>query len=304
MNSLDAIDIKNLRHPVVEHRLRVGKFVPNDVRLDGKQNQIILLTGPNMAGKSTYLRQTAIAVILAQSGSFVPATDAVMGVVDRIFTRIGSADNLAGGESTFMVEMTETASILRGMTPRSLIILDEVGRGTSTFDGISIAWAIVEYLHDAHSRSSGGEPHGGPKVLFATHYFELTELSEKLPRVKNFSVSVSEWKNEIVFLHKIEPGAADRSYGIHVAKLAGMPSAIIDSSRRILADLQTNSHGLLKKKNDGNPPPSQMDFEDFLIFDKLRNIDVENITPVEALKLLADIAGDSAAKAQKTEKNK
>lgn len=301
MNSMDAIDIKNLRHPAVEHRLHAGKFVPNDVLLDGNQNQIILLTGPNMAGKSTYLRQTAIAVVLAQAGSFVPATRAVMGVVDRIFTRIGSADNLAGGESTFMVEMTETASILRGMTPRSLIILDEVGRGTSTFDGISIAWAIVEYLHE-RAQSPDGKPLGGPKVLFATHYFELTELSEKLPRVKNLSVSVSEWKNEVVFLHKIEHGAADRSYGIHVAKLAGMPSDIIDSSRRILADLETNSHGLLKKKTAAGSSPFQMDFEDFLIFDKLRNIDVESITPVEALNLLADIAGASAAKAEKTEK--
>ncbi|MDI6757196.1 MAG: DNA mismatch repair protein MutS [Endomicrobiia bacterium] len=301
VNSLDAIAISDLRHPVVERRLRSGKFVPNDVNLGGDRDQIILLTGPNMAGKSTYLRQTALAVILAQAGSFVPASKAVIGVVDKIFTRIGSSDNLASGESTFMVEMTETASIIRGMTPRSLVILDEVGRGTSTFDGISIAWAIVEYLH-ARGHRADGTSLGGPKVLFATHYFELTELAEKLPRVKNLSVSVSEWKNEVVFLYKIVPGAADRSYGIHVAKLAGMPQEIIESSRRILLELETNSHGLLKKRPPSQESSAQMDFEDFLIFDKLRNINVDKITPVEALNILADMSRTSADAAEKRRK--
>jgi len=288
-NEDNPIEIKGLRHPVVEKFVGKSKFVPNDVHLSNRENQILLVTGPNMGGKSTYLRQTAICIILAQSGSFVPATKARISIVDRIFTRIGTSDNLASGESTFMTEMMETASIMREMTPRSLIILDEVGRGTSTFDGISIAWAIVEYLH-----RRGDEPPGGPKVLFATHYFELTELAEKLPRVKNFHVSAAEWKNEVVFLYKIEPGAADRSYGIHVAKLAGMPLPIVERSRGILSELESSSHHLLKIRSQGsdgkNPANEQMDFEDFMIFDKLKNIDVNRLTPLDALNILSDIS--------------
>ncbi len=281
VNSDEAIDIKGSRHPVVERKLNSGEFVPNDINLDSSENQILIITGPNMAGKSTYLRQVAILVILAQSGCFIPASSAKIGVVDKIFTRIGSSDNLAGGESTFMVEMTEAANILRNLSPRSLLILDEIGRGTSTFDGISIAQATIEYLHEA-----GSESHR-PKVLFATHYFELTDLAQNLPRVKNFNVKVSEWKNEIVFLHKILPGAADKSYGIHVAKIAGIPDGIVSRSKQILSELRNQSNNLAKREL----PREQMDFEDFIIFDKLKKMDINKITPLEAHKILADMMG-------------
>ncbi len=227
------LDIKDGRHPVVENRIKSGSFVSNDTYLDGHTDQIMLLTGPNMAGKSTYLRQVALIVILAQSGSYVPCSSARLGIVDRIFTRIGAGDNLTGGESTFMVEMHETANILNQHTKRSLIILDEVGRGTSTYDGISIAWSAVEYLSKARDNEGIG-----PKVLFATHYFELTELEGKLSGVKNYNVSVKEWEGEVVFLHKIVSGGADRSYGIHVAKLAGLPSEVIDRAYGILSSLE------------------------------------------------------------------
>ena len=209
------LEIVEGRHPVIEQQEMAGgseRFVPNDLYLNSTTHTILLLTGPNMGGKSTYLRQTALIVILAQMGSFVPARSARLGVVDRVFTRIGASDNLARGRSTFMVEMTETAAILHTATPRSLILLDEVGRGTSTYDGLAIAWAAIEYLH-ARVRA---------KTLFATHYFELTELAEQLAGVKNYHVSVKETGGGIVFLRKVEPGAADRSYGIEVAKLAGL----------------------------------------------------------------------------------
>lgn len=298
VNTSDIIDIKNSRHPVVEQKLKAGEFVPNDIYLDSEENQIIILTGPNMSGKSTYLRQIALCLILAQSGCFIPAESASIGVVDRIFTRIGSADNLAGGESTFMVEMIETANILRNVTPRSFIILDEIGRGTSTFDGISIAWAIIEYLHNIKLTPK-------PKVLFATHYFELTELAN-IPAtsdtetksilrrgIKNYNVSVKEWKNEVVFLHKIVPGAADRSYGIYVAKLAGIPQEVIERSKTILYKLQSHSHSLSKKET----PWVQTDFEDILLFDKLKSIEINKITPLEALNLLSELT--NTAKSQK-----
>ena len=223
------LEIVEGRHPVIEQQEMAGgseRFVPNDLYLNATTHTILLLTGPNMGGKSTYLRQTALIVILAQMGSFVPARSARLSVVDRVFTRIGASDNLARGRSTFMVEMTETAAILHTATPRSLILLDEVGRGTSTYDGLAIAWAAVEYLH-ARVRA---------KTLFATHYFELTELAEQLAGVKNYHVSVKETGGGIVFLRKVEPGAADRSYGIEVAKLAGLPNEVIARAREVLAE--------------------------------------------------------------------
>ena len=203
---------------MLELRTDGARFVPNDLRLAEGEVDCLVITGPNMAGKSTYMRQAALIVLLAQVGSFVPARAARIGVVDRIFTRIGAQDNLARGQSTFLVEMTETAAILRHATPRSLILLDEIGRGTSTFDGLSIAWAVAEYLHEGPA---------GAKVLFATHYHELTRLAAELPRVRNVHVAVREWKEDIVFLHRVAPGGTDRSYGIQVARLAGLPADVI-----------------------------------------------------------------------------
>jgi DNA mismatch repair protein MutS len=223
-----VIDIVDGRHPVVEALLPDGAFVPNDCHLDPDREQILLITGPNMAGKSTYMRQVAQLVILAQAGSFVPAAQATIGVVDRVFTRVGAADNLARGDSTFMVEMRETAAILAGATARSLIVLDEVGRGTSTYDGVSIAWAIAEHLHDAV----------GARTLFATHYHELTALAERRPRLRNLSVAVSERNGEIVFLRRVVPGGASKSYGIDVARLAGLPKPVIARARQILGQLE------------------------------------------------------------------
>jgi len=274
------LEIIDGRHPVVERKIKSGSFVSNDTYINGESDKIILLTGPNMAGKSTYLRQVAHIVILAQAGSFVPCSKARVGVIDRIFTRIGAGDNLTGGESTFMVEMHETANILNQHTPRSLIILDEVGRGTSTYDGISIAWATVEYLSGI--RDSAGR---GPKVLFATHYFELTDLDGKLPGVKNYNVSVKEWEGEVIFLHKIVPGAADRSYGIHVAKLAGLPEEVITRAYGILSALEQKPVSDLPGRG-----ANQLDFfslppSKFLI--ELNKLDVDDLTPLEALALIA-----------------
>jgi len=245
----DELSIREGRHPVLEEVLPAGTLVANDLELDGRDRQILILTGPNMSGKSTYLRQTALIVVLAQMGSYVPAAEARIGVVDHLFTRIGASDRLAEGESTFMVEMVETAHILNHSTPRSLIILDEVGRGTSTYDGISIAWACVEYLHrNSEGRGLSPEPQLGsrnsglgPKVLFATHYFELTELAEKLPGVHNAHVTAREWGDQVVFLHKVEPGPADRAYGIHVAKLAGVPKQVLERAQILLHTLEKNA---------------------------------------------------------------
>jgi DNA mismatch repair protein MutS len=214
----DVLDIKDGRHPVVESVLSAGEFVPNDSRLDHDTARLMLITGPNMAGKSTYIRQVALLVLLAQVGSFVPAARARVGVVDRIFTRLGSADDLSAGLSTFMVEMTETAAILRGATDRSLVILDEVGRGTSTWDGLSLAWALSEYLYKKVRA----------RTMFATHYHELVDLAEEFDAVRNVNVAIKEWGEDIVFLHKIVPGGTDRSYGLHVARLAGVPRPVID----------------------------------------------------------------------------
>ena len=226
----DSINIRDGRHPVIERFLAQGGFVPNDLDLDQESQQVLIVTGPNMAGKSTILRQTALIVLLAQIGSFVPASKARIGIVDRIFTRVGASDDLARGRSTFMVEMQETANILHHATPQSLIILDEIGRGTSTFDGMSIAWAVAEFLHDFEAK--------GVKTLFATHYHELTELARNRSRVKNFNVAIREWQQEILFFHKLTPGSSSKSYGIQVARLAGLPTEITERAREILAQLE------------------------------------------------------------------
>jgi DNA mismatch repair protein MutS len=280
------LEIVEGRHPVIEQQEMSGgseRFVPNDLYLNGNTHNILLLTGPNMGGKSTYLRQTALIVILAQMGSFVPARSARLSVVDRVFTRIGASDNLARGRSTFMVEMTETAAILHTATARSLILLDEVGRGTSTYDGLAIAWAAVEYLH-ARVRA---------KTLFATHYFELTELAEQLAGVKNYHVSVKETGSGIAFLRKVEPGAADRSYGIEVAKLAGLPNEVVLRAREVLAEHEfAEAQATAHLSPGANPPAAQLTIFTPLsqpVLDKLREVDLNRLTPLEALNLLAEL---------------
>src|SRR5271169_1626578 len=280
------LEIVEGRHAVIEQQEMAGgseRFVPNDLYLNSSTHTILLLTGPNMGGKSTYLRQTALIVILAQMGSFVPARSARLSVVDRVFTRIGASDNLARGRSTFMVEMTETAAILHTATARSLILLDEVGRGTSTYDGLAIAWAAIEYLH-ARVRA---------KTLFATHYFELTELAEQLAGVKNYHVSVKETGGGIVFLRKVEPGAADRSYGIEVAKLAGLPIEVVERAREVLAEHEFAEQQATAHLSPGaNPPPAQLTIFTPLsqpVLEKLREVDLNRLTPLEALNLLAEL---------------
>ena len=279
------IEIVAGRHPVVEQQEFLGhepagkdRFVPNDLYLNSTTHTLLLVTGPNMGGKSTYLRQAALTVIMAQMGSFVPAVKARLGIVDRIFTRIGASDNLARGRSTFMVEMTETAAILHTATLRSLILLDEVGRGTATYDGLAIAWAAVEYLAE-RTRA---------KTLFATHYFELTALADELPGVKNFHVSVKETPTGIVFLRRVEPGAADRSYGIEVAKLAGLPEEVVRRARQVLAE-----HEALAAHPASAPPPSpQLTIFTPLsqpVLESLREVDLDHLTPLEALNLLAEL---------------
>ena len=255
-----SLFIREGRHPVLEQNLSEERFVPNDVRLDG-ETQIALITGPNMAGKSTYIRQVALLALLAHTGSFIPAAEARIDLVDRIFTRIGASDDLTRGQSTFMVEMCETANILNNATARSLIILDEIGRGTSTFDGLSLAWSIVEHLHNQV----------GAKTLFATHYHELTELAARLPRLKNFNVAVREWHEQIVFLRKIVEGATDKSYGIQVARLAGVPKGVLERAKEILGNLEEseltpegNVRQATRRQQDRDKlkqlaPPPQMD---------------------------------------------
>ncbi len=280
------VEIVEGRHPVIEQQELAGgseRFVPNDLYLNSSTHNILLLTGPNMGGKSTYLRQTALIVILAQMGSFVPARSARLSVVDRVFTRIGASDNLARGRSTFMVEMTETAAILHTATERSLILLDEVGRGTATYDGLAIAWAAVEYLH-ARVRA---------KTLFATHYFELTELADQLAGVKNYHVSVKETGGGIVFLKKVEAGAADRSYGIEVAKLAGLPNEVVVRARQVLLEHEFAEQQATAHLSPGSSPPAtQLTIFTPLsqpVLDKLREVDLNRLTPLEALNLLAEL---------------
>ena len=287
-NSGGEIEILAGRHPVIEQQELSGvgdRFVPNDLFLNSTTHTILVLTGPNMGGKSTYLRQTALIVILAQIGSFVPARSARLSVIDRVFTRIGASDNLARGRSTFMVEMTETAAILHTATPRSLVLLDEIGRGTATYDGLAIAWAAIEYLH-ARTRA---------KTLFATHYFELTELAERLSGVKNYHVSVKETGGGIVFLRKVEPGAADRSYGIEVAKLAGLPNEVIERAREVLAEHESAELRLTDQlaSDDLRPAPAaQLTIFTAIsqpVLERLREVDLNHLTPLEALNLLAEL---------------
>jgi DNA mismatch repair protein MutS len=280
------LEIIEGRHPVVEVQELAGaeRFVPNDLFLNSTTHAILVLTGPNMGGKSTYLRQTALTIIMAQMGSFVPARKARLGVIDRIFTRIGASDNLARGRSTFMVEMTETAAILNTATSRSLILLDEIGRGTATYDGLAIAWAAIEYIHQ-RTRA---------KTLFATHYHELTELADRLSGVKNFHVSVKENAGGIVFLRKVEPGAADKSYGIEVAKLAGLPLAVIDRAREVLAEHEDAERRASDHLASEAVAPQSFQLTMFTplsqrIVDRLRDTDVNNLTPLEALNLLSEL---------------
>ena len=274
------IHYENGRHPLVEDTLPAGSFVPNNLDIGTPQNQIMLITGPNMGGKSVFLKQTAILVILAQMGSFVPASSARIGVVDKIMTRIGAHDALGRGNSTFMVEMNETAHILASMTPRSLILLDEVGRGTSTFDGISIAWAIVEYLY---------KPHGGPKVLFATHYFELVDLENKYESVRNYHVEAKEYKDasgqsRLAFLYQILPGAADRSYGIHVAEIAGLPAACTLRAKKVLKDLEAKKGAKISAKEKD----MVKDLFSSPIVEEIKMADPNKLTPMEALQLICE----------------
>ncbi|RMF48390.1 MAG: DNA mismatch repair protein MutS [Deltaproteobacteria bacterium] len=287
----DLLRIEEGRHPVVESMNLGERFVPNDVLLDCGENQLLIITGPNMAGKSTFMRQVALITLMAQIGSFVPAKKAHVGLVDRIFTRVGASDNLARGQSTFMVEMTETANILNHATPRSLIVLDEIGRGTSTFDGVSIAWAVAEYLHD--------NPQVAARTLFATHYHELTDLALTRERVRNYNVAVKEWNDQIVFLRRIVKGGASHSYGIQVARLAGLPQAVIDRAKEVLKNLESGefvgegqprlARGRGEKKVEQDQlslfsPPA-----DDALRERLEQIDIEVLSPLEALNLLAEL---------------
>lgn len=289
INETTIIDIKGGRHPVIEKQLPMGDtYVPNDIYLDNEKQQILVITGPNMAGKSALLRQTALIVLLAQIGSFVPAEAATLGIVDKVFTRVGASDNLSRGESTFMVEMTETASILNNLSDRSLILMDEIGRGTSTYDGVSIAWAIVEYLHNHKDFKA--------KTLFATHYHELNQLTEDLVRVKNFNVSVKEIGNKIIFMRKLKEGGSEHSFGIHVAQLAGMPNKVVLRANEILHFLEKDKHkNESKKKFDELPKPTpqmslfEADPKMKEVQEMLSKIDINTISPVEALLKLNEV---------------
>ena len=265
------------------------RFVPNSLTVDDRENQVLIITGPNMAGKSTVLRQVALLVIMAQIGSFIPAKRASISITDQIFTRVGALDNLSHGQSTFMVEMEETANILNNATDKSLVIMDEIGRGTSTFDGLSIAWAVAEYLHDLNGR--------GVKTLFATHYHELTELARLKPRVKNFNIAVKEWNDDIIFLRKLVEGGTNRSYGIQVARLAGIPPGVVQRAKALLVDIENDA--LVPHTPDGkvgsaanDQGPVQLGLfpkpTDELL-DQMRHIDIAQTTPLEALQILSEM---------------
>lgn len=285
MNDGDSIVIRGGRHPVVERSLGSGAFTSNDAFLSCGDNQLIVLTGPNMAGKSTYLKQVALIVLLAQIGSFVPAHEAEIGIVDRIFTRIGAQEDIAAGQSTFMVEMIEVANILNNATPRSLLILDEVGRGTSTYDGLSIAWAVIEYIHNnARLRA---------RTLFATHYHELVELASSLPRVKNFNMAVSEEEGRVIFLRRVVPGGADRSYGIHVAQLAGLPRAVIHRAGEILLELEQEQAGRKAEvpagQDEAQPLQLSIFGEKSGVEEEIKSLDIDSLTPLEAINKLYEL---------------
>ncbi len=281
------IDIRDGRHPVVERMLKTERFVPNSINLDNTENQILVITGPNMAGKSTVLRQTALIVMMAHIGSFVPASYASISITDRIFTRVGALDNLAAGQSTFMVEMEETANILHNATVKSLIIVDEIGRGTGTLDGLAIAWAVAEYLHDYKS--------SGVKTLFATHYHELTDLALTKPRVKNFNIAVKEFNEEIIFLRKLVAGGTNRSYGIEVARLAGIPDKVIRRAKTILSDITEGKSVLHDIKTSPVNYENKVEKKEgyFKIINKLQETDITNLTPVEALNRLNEICNEA-----------
>ena len=295
INETGLIDIRNGRHPVVEQMIENDMFIPNDTYLDNHKKRISIITGPNMAGKSTYMRQTALIVLMAQIGSFVPADSANIGVVDRIFTRVGASDDLASGQSTFMVEMTEVANILRNATSRSLLILDEIGRGTSTFDGLSIAWAVIEHISNTKLC--------GAKTLFATHYHELTELEGKLSGVNNYCIAVKEKGDDIVFLRKIVKGGADKSYGIQVAKLAGVPDSVIQRAKELVeelsdADITAAVKDLTAPKKKQKITYDQLDIAQMSLFDtvqdndiieEIKNLEIGNLTPMEALNILYNL---------------
>ena len=289
----NVLEIHQGRHPVIEKQLPIGeKYIANDVMLDSQTQQIIIITGPNMAGKSALLRQTALITLLAQIGSFVPAESAHIGLVDKIFTRVGASDNISVGESTFMVEMNEAADILNNLSPRSLVLFDELGRGTSTYDGISIAWAIVEHIHE--------HPKAKARTLFATHYHELNEMEKSFKRIKNYNVSVKEIDNKVIFLRKLERGGSEHSFGIHVAKMAGMPKSIVKRANDILKQLETDNRqqGISSKpmvevgETRGGMQLSFFQLDDPVlcqIRDEILNLDVNNLTPLEALNKLNDI---------------
>jgi DNA mismatch repair protein MutS len=281
----DAITIKGGRHPVVEGSLSGDGFIPNDTYLCNQDTQLIILTGPNMSGKSTYLKQVALIVLLAQVGSFVPVDSATIGIVDRIFTRIGAQEDLAAGQSTFMVEMVEAANILNNATPKSLIILDEIGRGTSTYDGLSIAWAVAEFIHN--------HPRLRAKTLFATHYHELVEMASFLPRVKNFNVAVTEEEGKVIFLRKVVPGGADKSYGIHVAQLAGLPASVVHRAQEVLAGLegsqpkQKQSKAIRPKKEPTQQLPLFGDKSPLI--EEISQLDIDSMSPLEAITKLYEL---------------
>jgi DNA mismatch repair protein MutS len=289
-NTQGCILIEDGRHPVVEKMITGERFVPNTIRLDDAEEQILIITGPNMAGKSTVLRQVALIVFMAQIGAFIPASKASMSITDRIFTRVGALDNLSQGQSTFMVEMQETANILHNATQNSLVIMDEIGRGTSTFDGLSIAWAVAEHLHDLKGT--------GVKTLFATHYHELTELARSKPRVKNYNIAVKEWNDEIIFLRKLVEGGTNRSYGIQVARLAGIPNPVILRAKKILYDIENNERGLkgssvltegLNISGKGHVQLNLFSKPDRFIVEKLQNLDISKMTPLDALNCLHEL---------------
>ncbi len=286
----NTLKIKAGRHPVLERILKDKQFVPNDVRMDNEDNRIFIITGSNMAGKSTFIRQVALLTIMAQIGSFVPAAEAEIGIVDRIFTRVGASDRLYRGMSTFMVEMLETANILNNATPKSLIILDEIGRGTSTFDGVSIAWAVVEFIHHRLR---------GAKALFATHFHELTELTRIMRGIRNYHLAIREWGEEVVFLYKVKEGSCDESFGIHVAKLAGMPGEVVRRAREILSNLQRDSfrgdiQARFAEKDGKGHSEKQLEMfrpktKEHPVIEKIKKMDADNMTPVEALLKLAEL---------------
>ncbi|NNE55524.1 MAG: DNA mismatch repair protein MutS, partial [Flavobacteriales bacterium] len=289
MNEGYGINIKEGRHPVIEQHLPLGEsYVANDVFLDNESQQLMMITGPNMSGKSALLRQSALIVLMAQMGGFVPAKAADIGIVDKIFVRVGASDNISSGESTFMVEMNETASILNNLSDRSLILLDEIGRGTSTYDGISIAWAIAEYLHESPSRA---------KTLFATHYHELNEMAGAFDRIKNYNVSVREVKKQIIFLRKLEPGGSNHSFGIQVAKMAGLPARAVTRAQQILKKLEKSHGGDLNDRAKEIAEDSEMQLSIFQLDDpvleqikeEILRTDINTLTPVEALLKLNEI---------------